>query len=127
MKALVIDDSSTVRKIISSILVKLGCECVQAGNGEEALRVYQENPDVTLAMVDWNMPIMNGLEFVKKVRENSGSEQLKLIMVTTETEFHQVSAAIEAGVDEYIMKPFTPEMVEEKLQLAGVSLPTSNT
>lgn len=123
MKALVIDDSSTVRKIISSILQKLGCECVQAANGEEALQVYQANPDVTLAMVDWNMPVMNGLEFVKRVRETTNSDSLKLIMVTTETEFRQVSAAIEAGVDEYIMKPFTPEMVEEKLQLAGVSLP----
>ena len=123
MRALVVDDSSTVRKIVTSILQKLGFECHQAGNGREALDVVSTHPDICLAMVDWNMPVMNGLEFVQQLRLNVSSDTMKVIMVTTETEMRQVSAALEAGVDEYIMKPFTKDIVEEKLQLAGVSLP----
>jgi len=123
MRALVVDDSSTVRKIVSSILQKLGFECLQAGNGQEALDVVSQHPDIRLAMVDWNMPVMNGLEFVLKLRQNVSSEKMKVIMVTTETEMRQVTAALEAGVDEYIMKPFTSEIVEEKLQLSGVEMP----
>ena len=123
MRALVVDDSSTVRKIVSSILQKLGFECLQAGNGQEALDVVSQHPDIRLAMVDWNMPVMNGLEFVLKLRQNVSSEKMKVIMVTTETEMRQVTAAFEAGVDEYIMKPFTSEIVEEKLQLSGVEMP----
>jgi two-component system chemotaxis response regulator CheY len=125
MRALVVDDSSTVRKIVSSILQKLGYECLQAGNGQEALTVVREHPDITLAMVDWNMPVMNGLEFVLEVRKSISTEKMKVIMVTTETELRQVSAALDAGVDEYIMKPFTPEIVEEKLRMAGVELSSS--
>ena len=100
MKALVVDDSSTVRKIVSTILKDLGFECHHAGNGQEALAVLEEVPDIRLAMVDWNMPVMNGLDFVKQVRANPPHAAMKLIMVTTETEMRQVTAALEAGVDE---------------------------
>ena len=125
MRALVVDDSSTVRKIVSSILQKLGYECLQAGNGLEALTVVREHSDISLAMVDWNMPVMTGIDFVHELRKTVTSDMMKVIMVTTETELRQVSTALEAGVDEYIMKPFTAEIVEEKLRLAGVDLPAS--
>jgi len=124
MKALVVDDSSTVRKIVTLILQKLGFECYPAGNGQEALTVVNAHPDICLAMVDWNMPVMNGLEFVQHLRRSVPSDAMKVIMVTTETELEQMTAALEAGVDEYIMKPFTSEVVQEKLQIVGVALPS---
>ena len=119
-KALVVDDSSTVRLIVSKMLKGLGYESVQAANGLLALDELAKNPDVTLALVDWNMPVMSGLEFVQNARKSSDPAQLKIVMVTTETEMHQVTKALEAGVDEYIMKPFTKEIFEEKLAILGI-------
>ncbi|NDC37134.1 MAG: response regulator [Proteobacteria bacterium] len=120
-KALVIDDSSTVRLIVSKMLRAFGYESVQAANGLLALEELAKNPDVTLALVDWNMPVMSGIEFVQQARKSSEPESLKIVMVTTETEMHQVSKALEAGVDEYIMKPFTKEIFEEKLAMLGIT------
>lgn len=121
-KALVVDDSSTVRLIVSKMLTGLGYTAVQAANGQLALDELSKNPDITLALVDWNMPVMSGIEFVKKVRGDTQPTPLKIVMVTTETEMHQVATALEAGVDEYIMKPFTKEIFEEKLAMIGVSV-----
>jgi len=120
-KALVVDDSSTVRLIVSKMLKGLGYESVQAANGLLALDELAKNPDVTLALVDWNMPVMSGLEFVQNARKSADPTQLKIVMVTTETEMHQVTKALEAGVDEYIMKPFTKEIFEEKLAILGIA------
>ena len=120
-KALVVDDSSTVRLIVSKMLTGLGYTPVQAANGQVALDELSKHPDITLALVDWNMPVMSGIEFVRKVRGDAQPTPLKIVMVTTETEMHQVATALEAGVDEYIMKPFTKEIFEEKLAMIGVS------
>jgi two-component system chemotaxis response regulator CheY len=120
-KALVVDDSSTVRLIVSKMLTGLGYTPVQAANGQLALDELSKHPDITLALVDWNMPVMSGIEFVRKVRGDAQPTPLKIVMVTTETEMHQVATALEAGVDEYIMKPFTKEIFEEKLAMIGVS------
>ncbi len=122
-KALVVDDSSTVRSIISKMLAAWGINSVQAGNGQEALAVLDQNKDVSLALVDWNMPVMSGIEFVRQARKNDTFKAMKIVMVTTETEMHQVVAALEAGVDEYIMKPFTKEIFEEKLSMVGIAMP----
>ena len=119
-KALVIDDSSTVRSIISKMLTSVGIESVQAGNGQEALTMLAGTTGVTVAFVDWNMPIMSGIEFVRQTRKQEKYNSVKLIMVTTETEMQQVQLALECGVDEYIMKPFTKEMFEEKLSMLGI-------
>ncbi|MCO6432494.1 MAG: response regulator [Deltaproteobacteria bacterium] len=119
-KALIIDDSSTVRSIISKMLTSWGIASIQACNGQEALQKLSTECDIQLALVDWNMPIMNGLEFVKQVRQESSFKEMRIIMVTTETEMHQVVSALEAGVDEYIMKPFTEEIFKEKLNMVGV-------
>lgn len=120
MKALIIDDSSTVRSIIAKMLKSWGIENVQAENGLEAISTLESNTDVCIAFVDWNMPVMNGLQFVTHVRGDKKFVDLKLVMVTTETELPRICAALEAGVDEYIMKPFTRDAFLEKLSLLGI-------
>jgi len=119
-KAIVIDDSSTVRSIISKMLTAMGIQSVQAADGKQALTVLSQNEDVSIAFVDWNMPVMNGIDFVQEVRKQAVYNKIKILMVTTETEMSQVVIAIESGVDEYIMKPFTKEIFLEKLSMLGI-------
>src|SRR5579859_6163011 len=120
-KAMVIDDSRAIRMILTNTLEELGYEVCQAANGKEALAVVErENGCISLFLVDWNMPEMNGLEFVKRVRSDSRFSSIPLMMVTTETEMHQMAAALEAGANEYVMKPFTKEIITDKLRLLGV-------
>lgn len=126
-KALVLDDSRAMRGVLSKILVTLGFETVQAANGLEALAVMkQEGPagkdgGIKLILSDWNMPEMNGLEFVRAVRSQACYAQVAIIMVTTETNIDQMVEALSAGANEYIMKPFTAEIVEEKLRILQLS------
>ncbi len=121
MKALVVDDSRAMRMILGQALKKLGFEVSEAGNGREALERLATLDNPSVALVDWNMPEMNGLELVRAVRANPAYAGLRLIMVTTETEVGQVREALEAGADEYVMKPFTPEALQDKLALVGAS------
>ena len=121
MYALVIDDSKPIRSILTQILVSIGFTVVQAENGLEALEVLKKQ-NVDLALVDWNMPEMDGYEFIKEVRKDNTCNKMLLMMVTTETALSKVSKALEAGADEYIMKPFTKEMIVEKLALMGLDL-----
>lgn len=115
MKILIVDDSSTMRRIISNTLKTIGQEnVVMAGDGVEGLAVLEQNPDVELVLSDWNMPNMNGLDFLIKVRETKGKD-LPVIMVTTEAEKANVITAIKSGANNYIVKPFTPEVLQEKL------------
>lgn len=118
--ALIIDDSRAMRTILSNILGEIGFDVVEAADGEQALSRLEQNPEVTLALVDWNLPVMSGLEFVSTVRANPGFRSVRLMMVTTETEMRRMSTALDAGADEYIMKPFTKEMLLEKLTLLGI-------
>lgn len=119
-KAMVVDDSRAIRLILTRTLSQLGYEVCQAANGREALTVLEDQPgDVSLILVDWNMPEMNGLEFVKSVRARDKYSDVKLMMVTTETQVEQMVAAIEAGANEYVMKPFTKEVIEDKLRVLG--------
>jgi len=120
-KAMVIDDSRTIRKILSDTLGELGYQVAQASNGREALSVVRREPDpFALFLVDWNMPEMNGLEFVKSLRSNPLYSHVPLMMVTTETEISQMVTALEAGANEYVMKPFTKEIIADKLRLLGL-------
>lgn len=120
-KALVVDDSRAMRSILSKILAKLGFEVLQAGDGIEALAVLEQEPGaVELVLSDWNMPEMNGLEFVKAMRAQPRYAAVPVVMVTTETHIEQMVVALEAGANEYIMKPFTAEMVENKLRMLEV-------
>jgi two-component system chemotaxis response regulator CheY len=119
-KALVVDDSRAVRMIISRTLSEAGFDVVQAANGKLALDVIdREGSSIDLAMVDWNMPEMSGIDFVKHLRARPELASLRVVMVTTETETEQMLHALSLGVDEYIMKPFTTEMVVEKLRMIG--------
>ena len=119
-KALVVDDSKTIRIIIKRILVGLGYEVCEACNGVEALKVLDCEPMVKLMLADWNMPEMNGLDLVKAVRRMPDYDSLKVLMVTTETEIEQMCQALEAGANEYVMKPFTKDILLEKLELVGM-------
>jgi two-component system chemotaxis response regulator CheY len=119
-KALVVDDSRAVRMILSRTLKEIGFEVREAANGREALAVIEsEKAAVTLVLADWNMPEINGLELVKQLRQQPDLSSLVVVMVTTETELDQMVAALEAGANEYIMKPFTKDILIEKLQMLG--------
>lgn len=122
MQALVIDDSRAIRLILGRMLRQLGLDVVEAADATEALDRLSEGLKPGLVLVDWNMPGMTGLEFVKAVRQPPFSSTARLVMVTTETEVVQVVRALDAGADEYVMKPFTKEAVLEKLQLLGLGV-----
>ncbi len=119
MDALVIDDSRAMRTILTRILNGLGFDVAQAADGVEALaQLRRQLPAV--ALVDWNMPNMNGLELVLAIRRQKAYGAVKLMMVTTESELHQIARALAAGADEYVTKPFTPDVIAEKLELLGL-------
>lgn len=122
MRAMVIDDSKAIRLILGQILKEIGFEVCSASNGLEALQQLEKIGKVDLALVDWNMPEMNGFEFVCAVRKDSRYNDVRLMMVTTETEMSQVVKALEAGANEYVMKPFTKEIIKEKINLMGIAL-----
>ena len=116
MKLLVVDDSSTMRRIIKNTLSRLGHKDVLEGaDGVEGWSVLDANPDVEMLITDWNMPEMNGLELVVKVRADDRFTDLPIIMVTTEGGKAEVITALKAGVNNYIVKPFTPQILKEKL------------
>lgn len=124
MRALVVDDSRAMRALLTNILQSIGAEVVQASDGRDALeqlRNASELPD--LALIDWHMPEMNGLELVKAVRKDPAWRPMTLMMVTTESEHENMVRALLAGADEYLIKPFTRDAVVEKLNLLGVLVP----
>ncbi len=124
MHALIIDDSRAMRRILRQIVEPLGFSILEAGDGQEGYNHVQATAgDIEVTLVDWNMPVMNGLEFVKLVRADDRFRDMKLMMVTTETEPAQMARALMAGVDEFVMKPFTKEILIEKLKLIGVNCP----
>jgi two-component system chemotaxis response regulator CheY len=119
MQALVIDDSRAVRMLVGDILRKQGFDVCDAAHGQEGLEKLTANPDIQLVLVDWNMPVMDGLQFIVAVREHRSWDSVRIVMVTTETESEQVQRAIAAGANEYVMKPFTREVLVAKLSLLG--------
>jgi two-component system chemotaxis response regulator CheY len=120
-KALVLDDSRAMRGVLTKILIGLGFETVQAANGREALALLdREGDSIQLVLADWNMPEMNGLEFVKGMRAQSRFDAIQVIMVTTETGIDHMLGALHAGANEYLMKPFTGEMIAAKLRILGI-------
>ena len=121
MRALIVDDSKAIRKILIKTLGAIDIEVEEAIDGKEALdklKVSHEHLD--LVLVDWNMPEMNGLDFIKSVRGQEGFGNIPIMMVTTESEMEHMRLAMEAGANEYLMKPFTKEMIEEKLAILGL-------
>ncbi len=121
VKALVVDDSKTIRMVLRKILRELGYEVCEAADGKDALNVIEsEKAAVSLVLTDWNMPVMNGLDLVKNLRRDPELTSLKIIMVTTETELDHIVSALEAGANEYVMKPFTKDILREKLEQVGI-------
>ncbi|MCR6688141.1 response regulator [Cellulomonas sp.] len=120
MRALVIDDSRTMRRIVAGTLERLGFETLQAEHGREALDHLEAGEHVDLACIDWNMPVMDGLTFVTEVRANPAWRDVTLMMVTTESEHGQIVRALAAGAHEYLIKPFTPDAIRDKLDLLGL-------
>jgi two-component system chemotaxis response regulator CheY len=120
VRALVIDDSRTVRIIIGQILREVGLEVLEAKDGLEALEQMKHNPDVELMLVDWNMPGMNGLDLIRAVRSERAYDGVRILMVTSEAQSAQVTRALNAGANEYLMKPFNKEVLVAKLNLLDV-------
>ena len=115
--AMVIDDSSAMRLILGRIMRSLGFDVVEAPNGAEAIARLQSGAMPDIALVDWNMPVMDGLTFVKEVRAIEAYASMTLMMVTTESEQSQIVRALAAGAHEYVIKPFTSEAIVDKLSL----------
>jgi two-component system, chemotaxis family, chemotaxis protein CheY len=117
-RCLIVDDSRIIRRVASKILYELGFEPEEAENGKQALEAVRIHmPEI--AIVDWDMPVMDGLTFVQELRKLPGGVSPKVIFCTAENEVHHVERALEAGADEYIMKPFDSEIVRSKLTILG--------
>jgi two-component system chemotaxis response regulator CheY len=119
MKTLIVDDSRLIRDFIRQQLQRLGNECVEAEDGSVALNLLRSGESFDLMLVDVNMPVMNGLECVRRVREENIDTRMKVMVVTTESDHHSIETALENGADEYLMKPFTASSLREKLLLLG--------
>lgn len=122
VRALVIDDSRAIRRVIGNILKEMGWEVTEAVHGLDALAQLETFGCPDLILVDWNMPEMNGIDFIKAARANPDYKHVPMMMVTTETEMERMAQAFIAGVNEYLMKPFDKSQLIEKLQLLGVEL-----
>ncbi len=119
MRALIVDDSRFVRGFLRGMLEGKGIECAEAGDGQAALDQLHAGVPFDLALVDWNMPVMDGLEMLKQLRAE-GFTDMKVMMVTTEAENDFIIRALDAGADEYLMKPFDNEALCEKLAMLGL-------
>lgn len=124
MKVLIVDDSSMVRMKIRSHLRDFEVGIEEAENGRVAVDKVLSDPEIGIVLLDWNMPVMDGHEALLEIRAHRDNDQLKVIMQTTENEMMQVLKALQAGADEYLMKPFDEQMLLDKLTLAlGGELP----
>lgn len=119
MKALIIDDSQVMRRMLASYVGEFDIESTGAEDGCDGLEKLIAQPDFDFALVDWDMPRMNGLEFVKAVREDRAYDSVKLMMVTAHTSMEDVGEALQEGADDFLMKPFSKEMVGDKLRMLG--------
>jgi two-component system chemotaxis response regulator CheY len=116
---LVVDDSSTIRKVVRRMMEKLNFEVTEAEHGADALeKCIASMPECI--MLDWNMPVMSGIEFLRALRKTPGGTAPTVILCTTENDFSRIQEAMTEGANEYIMKPFTEDIIREKLEMVGV-------
>jgi two-component system chemotaxis response regulator CheY len=120
MRALIVDDSRFVRGFLRRMLAEKGFMCEEAGDGQAAMELLRASEPFDLALVDWYMPVMNGLEMLQQLRAEGYSE-IKVLMVTTEAENDCILRSLDAGADEYLMKPFENEALTEKLAMLGLA------
>ena len=117
---LVVDDSRVIRKVARRILEDIGFDIAEAGDGMEALAWCRATmPDAIL--LDWNMPIMTGIEFLRQLRQEAGGDRPTVVFCTVETDLERIREALDAGADEYIMKPFDGDIIASKLAAAGLT------
>jgi|ERR1700677_333064 two-component system chemotaxis response regulator CheY len=119
MRALIVDDSSFIREYLRHLLHRMGVVCEEAVDGNDALTVLAQAQDFDLMLLDVNMPVMSGLECVRTLREKHLGPEMKVMMVTTEADHSFITTALDNGADEFLMKPFTPESLREKMLLMG--------
>ena len=119
MRALIVDDSRFVRTFLRGLLEDMQIECEEAGDGQAGLDHLREGAPFDVALVDWNMPVMSGLEMLERMRAE-GYDEVKVLMVTTEAENDFIIRALNAGADEYLMKPFDAEALRDKLYMLGL-------
>ena len=122
MKFLVVDDSATMRRILVNSLQRIGYgDCVEAEDGQQALEKF--DPSIGFVITDWNMPKMSGIDFAKTLRAHGTGKTVPILMVTTRSVREDIVTAVEAGVNSYIVKPFTPQVLKEKIDqvLSGAS------
>ena len=120
MRALIVDDSHFIRDYLRQLLERLGWTCDEAVDGSAAIRLLSANAPFNLMLVDVNMPILNGLDCVQQVREQALAPAMKVMMVTTEADNSFIRRALDNGADEFLMKPFSPQSLREKLVLLGL-------
>lgn len=123
MRALTVDDSKLVRRLVGRALEDMGFSVTEATNGEEALVSLLSDGGPDLIILDWNMPVMDGLEFLTRMRKLDRFADVKVIMLTARNEMEAVITAVGAGANEYLMKPFTPEILEDKIRMVGLEIP----
>lgn len=121
MRVLLVDDSKTARTLLGRIFRELGgWEILEADNGKVALERVLESGSIDLACIDWNMPVMNGIDFLRVAKKLPSCSKTWMMMITTETEMDNISLAMVSGANEYVMKPFTREVILAKLELMGL-------
>ena len=120
MRALVVDDSRFIRNYIHSLFAERGVECMEAADGRQGLDCLRTSGPFEVALVDWNMPVMSGIEMVEAARADRSLDATRIVMVTTEAENDHIEAALMAGADEYLVKPFDEAGLFDKLRMAGV-------
>ncbi|PIP93832.1 MAG: response regulator [Bdellovibrio sp. CG12_big_fil_rev_8_21_14_0_65_39_13] len=116
MKILIVDDSKPIFMMVSQMLKELGHDPIWAEEGQKAIQVLSEHPDVSLILLDWNMPVMNGLEFLQLNKEDKFFDH-PIVMMTTENSPEKIQAALECGAADYIMKPFTSDILQSKIEM----------
>jgi two-component system chemotaxis response regulator CheY len=121
MRALIIDDSKAMRKVLGRTMSNMGFEVDEAMNGEEAIVLLEQSANTGIVLVDWNLPEMSGLDFVKAIRSTDQYDSVRLMMVTSDTDEDQMATAFQAGVDEYVTKPFTDDIIRDKVRVLGLA------
>ncbi len=124
MRALVIDDAKAMRMILRQILTSLGFDVSEASDGREGMAMLRQSPEIELALVDFYMPDMDGVEFVRTVRSDRAYDAIRLLMVTSEDEPARIEMALQAGADDYLRKPFGRQETIDKIQGLGIPLST---
>ena len=121
MRALIVDDSRFIRQYMRQLLERMGMSCEEAVDGQQALETLRDAAAFDFMLLDVNMPGMTGLECVKQLREAGLQPPMKVMMVTTEADNSFITQALDYGADEFLMKPFTPESLREKLLMLGLA------